>query len=985
MVANDPRVLDVARFADELPAVGRWPLEGPLMPATPRATFSLDGEWEFIADPERRYRNDDLPVGEPIQVPGCWEAQVARPYRIITAWYRRSFDVPPDWAGSRVVLRFGAVMYSCIVFLNGREIGRHEGGYTPFELEAGDAIAAGPNDLVVRVVNPLNGIEEYPAFSVEEMLLAQEFEPDLPLSEVPHGKQTWYSSQSGLWQSVTIERRAPVSIASLRVRPDVSGAAADVTWALDGAPSGGRAPEVLVLTVLDPAGATVATERVDLAGRSSGTAKVPIPNPRLWDIGEPNLYRVEARLDSGDDIGDELSVRFGMREIATRDGRILLNGRPIYLLGALDQDLYPDTISTPPSREYLAEQFRLARQMGLNLLRCHIKVPDPAYLDAADEAGILVWCELPSWTRFSSMAATRGHQTLEGMVAALDNHPSVVIWTIINEDWGTQLRYEARDRHWLRGMYDWLKALDPTRLVVDNSACETPQTPNFHLRTDLADFHVYFVAPDNAIRWRNMIEDFARRPNWLWSPHGDAAPRGDEPLVLSEFGSWGLPRLDRLISHHRREPWWFRTGRHYYRPTGLGRRFVKYGLDRIWPTVDDLAEATQWHQFEGLQYEIGQLRRHDSIQGYVITELTDAYWEANGLLDAMRGTKVYHDRLAALNAPDVIVADLARRDLCSAEPLRGELFLSSYGPSSGPGRVMWELLIGDGQRVAGEVPVDPWPQGGSRSVGWIEADVPDVVGVSDARLVLRAIDGDGHERAVDEIRLAVLPSSSRRTTQPLDIAVHDPLDIWGVAERVRALGHNVVPDDGQALVVATEITDRLRAHLDGGGRALVLVRSRSALPDDHDLTRRVAIQLRRLPHSGWPGQRSPWDGDWVTSWSWLDHAALPGLPARNPLDFAYEEVLPDHVLLGYDPVRHRDEVPAGMFVGWIHAPAAIVWSFGQGRGAVTVTTFRVAPESGPVATLLLERLIQQAATIDRRDGRRGPETAQSAAATVAPA
>jgi hypothetical protein len=154
-------------------------------------------------------------------------------------------------------------------------------------------------------------------------------------------------------------------------------------------------------------------------------------------------------------------------------------------------------------------------------------------------------------------------------------------------------------------------------------------------------------------------------------------------------------------------------------------------------------------------------------------------------------------------------------------------------------------------------------------------------------------------------------------------------------------------------------------RLDAGGRALVLVRTREAIPTDHDLARRVSVHLRRLPHSGWPGQRSPWEGDWVTSWSWILHDALPGLPKRNPLDFAYEEVLPDHVLLGYDPQRHRDEVAAGMFVGWVHTPAANVWTFPQGRGAVTLTTFRVAPESGPVATLLLERLIQQAAAAER--------------------
>lgn len=934
-----------------------------------RASHSLDGEWRFIADPERLYRADSLPEGDPIKVPGPWEAQVARPYRIITAWYRRPVDVPADWAGDRIILRFGAVMYRCAVFLNGERIGEHEGGYLPFEADATEAARPGEsNELAVLVVNPLNAIDEYPAFSVEEVLLAQEFEPDLPLSEAPHGKQTWYSSTSGIWQSVWLDRRPMVALGPLRVRPDVKGSRAIVRWSVD-ADENAPVPPTIELVVQDPDGADIGRELVETAGRRDGVVHLSIPDPRLWDIDQPNLYTVEGRLLDGDEV-DRVGARFGMRSVETLDGRIMLNGRPIYMLGALDQDHYPDTISTPPSRAYLDEQVRLAREMGINLLRCHIKVPDPAYLDAADEAGILVWAELPNWTRFTSVAGARGRRTLERMVEELGNHPSIIIWTIINEDWGTQLRYEARDRHWLRDTYHWLKALDPTRLVVDNSACETPQTPNFHLATDLADFHVYFVAPDNAVRWRGMIEDFARRPQWLWSPHGDAEQRGDEPLILSEFGSWGLPRLDPIFRHHGREPWWFATGRHYYRPTGIRRRFTAYGLDRIWPTLDHLAEATQWHQFDAMQYEIGQLRRHDSIQGYVVTELTDAYWEANGLLDPMRGRKVYHDRLAQLNAPDVVVVDIKRRDICSLERLQAEIHLSSYGEASDGGRISWELRIGDGQVVEGELPVREWPTSGVLPVGSLDVSVPDVATVVDAQLITQAFDGHGRQRAVDELRLAVVPSASRRTDSPLSIGILDPLDIWGVTDRVERLGHRIVAPDDADLIVATELTDELMDRLDAGGRALVLVRTRAAIPEGHDLARRVSIHLRRLPHSGWPGQRSPWEGDWVTSWSWILHDQMAGLPKRNPLDFAYEEVLPDHVLLGYDPARHRDEVTAGMFVGWVHTPAAIDWTFRQGRGAVTLTTFRVAPESGPVATLLLERLIQQAANADRRAGPR---------------
>ncbi|MBA2756939.1 MAG: hypothetical protein H0U37_05805 [Chloroflexi bacterium] len=870
-------------------------------------------------------------------------------------------------------MTFQAVMYRCVVFLNGVRVGAHEGGYTSFDVDLGDAARPGEtNDLLVYVVNPLNALDQYPAFSVEDVSAAEHLEPDTPLSEAPHGKQTWYSSQSGIWLSVGIERRPALALGRPRLQPDVAGSQVLVRWSLDGSGEAGAlglpVGSVLRVELEAPDGAAlVPHDEHPAAGATSGSIALSIPNALLWDLGQPNLYRATIRLL--DPTGMELDVvtdRFGMRDVRTEDGRVVLNGRPIYLLAALDQDLYPTTISTAPDRDYLTEQMRLTREMGLNLLRFHIKAPDPAYLEAADEAGLLVWCELPNWSRFTSLSAARGIETLEAMVEDLGNHPSVAIWTIINEDWGTNLRYEARDRNWLRESYAWLKALDPSRLVVDNSACSTPTTPNFHVVTDLADFHVYFLAPDNAIRWRNEIADFAKRPRWMWSPHGDTTERGDEPLILSEFGSWGLPRLDRIFADTGREPWWFRTGRHYYQPTGIQRRFAASGLDRIWSSLDELAEATQWHQFEAMQYQIGQLRRHDSIAGFVVTELTDAYWEANGLLDVGRGPKAYHDRLPALFSADVVLADLPCRDLYGGGTLEAELSLAAYGPPTGGGEVRWSLEIDGRPPVEGRLPLQAWPESGTSVIGTLQLAVPDVEAVADARLRLSAVEAGGRSRASDELRLAILPASARRTTAPLRIAVHDPLDIWGIAARLRDLGHDVVPIDCADLVVASELTEAIVARIDAGGRALILVRSRSAISEDHDLARRVGIHLRRLPHGGWPGQRSPWEGDWVTSWSWILPGEFGGLPERNPLDFAYEAVLPDHVLLGHDPERHRDEVSSGMFVGWVDAPAALIWSFLQGRGAVTMTTFRVAPENGPVATVLLEGLLQHAVVADRR-------------------
>jgi hypothetical protein len=257
------------------------------------------------------------------------------------------------------------------------------------------------------------------------------------------------------------------------------------------------------------------------------------------------------------------------------------------------------------------------------------------------------------------------------------------------------------------------------------------------------------------------------------------------------------------------------------------------------------------------------------------------------------------------------------------------------------------------------LPVPSWPDHTSAPVGTATVEVPQVDEVTDARLSWLLRGARGEVRSGDSLRLAILPGVLRG--DPLAVAVHDPLGMWGIADRVASLGHRSSDLESSDVLVAASLDERVVDHADAGGHVLVLVRTQEAVPRSVDLARRVSVQLRRLPAAGWPGQRSPWEGDWVTSFSWMLPELQRGLPDRRPLDFAYTEVLPDHVLLGYEPVRHADEVSAGMFVGWVHAPAAIEWRFPQGAGSITLTTFRVAPEAGPVATHLLDRLLRRAA------------------------
>ena len=204
---------------------------------------------------------------------------------------------------------------------------------------------------------------------------------------------------------------------------------------------------------------------------------------------------------------------------------------------ALDQDYYSEGICTPPSLEFLEDQLLKAKALGLNLLRCHIKVPDPRYYDVADRLGMLIWTEISNVAVFTEASARRMSDTMQGILARDGNHPCIVIWTIINEDWGMRGCEDPAHRAWLAETYDWLKALDPTRLVVDNSPCHS----NFHVKTDFNDFHYYRSVPERRAEWDALTAEFAAGADWAWSPYGDAQSGGISDFWCRKLASGTRP------------------------------------------------------------------------------------------------------------------------------------------------------------------------------------------------------------------------------------------------------------------------------------------------------------------------------------------------------------------------------------------------------------------------------------------------------------
>ncbi|HEX6070902.1 MAG TPA: glycoside hydrolase family 2 TIM barrel-domain containing protein, partial [Longimicrobiaceae bacterium] len=300
----------------------------------------------------------------------------------------------------------------------------------------------------------------------------------------------------------------------------------------------------LRLEFADPS-VPVATQPV-ARGAERVTFSVPVPDARLWSLEDPHLYEVTARLSGAGTAADEVRSYFGMREISVVDlpgsdiPYVAINGEPVYLQLALDQAYHPEGYYTFPNDQFTRDEVLRARQIGLNGLRVHIKVPLPRKLYWADRLGMLIMEDLPNfWGEPDAEARQESERTLREMISRDYNHPSVFSWIVFNETWGLRHRegerevYRPETKQWVVSMYRTAKELDPTRLVEDNSVC----CGVGHTETDLNSWHSYLPGWEWEEHLRVMSDSTFPGSGWNFE---DGWRQGRQPNINSEFGNvWG--------------------------------------------------------------------------------------------------------------------------------------------------------------------------------------------------------------------------------------------------------------------------------------------------------------------------------------------------------------------------------------------------------------------------------------------------------------
>jgi galactose mutarotase len=502
---------------------------------------SLNGLWDYaITDSDAA--QPDAWDGR-ILVPFAVQSQlsgVARPVsETQRLWYRRAFRAPPLARGGRLLLHFGAVDWEAVIYLNGRKVGEHRGGYDPFTCDVTDAVRPGVQELVVSVWDPTDRGPQ------------------------PRGKQVlspggiWYSAVTGIWQTVWLEPVPATYVRGLVITPDVDAGTVRVRVESEGAQS---APNVRV-AVLD------GRDRVAEGGGAAGAElTIPVPRAKLWSPRDPFLYGLRVSLAGG----DAVTSYFGMRKIAVgADGagfnRLLLNGRPLFELGTLDQGWWPDGLYTAPTDSALRYDLETLRRLGFNLIRKHVKVEPERWYWWCDRLGMLVWQDMPSGNNDTPAGRDDFGAELGRVVDALRNHPSIVMWVPFNEGWGQH----DTDRY-----VAWLKTHDPTRLVDDASGWSDRRVG------DVVDMHDY-PGP------------------------GMPALEPGRAAVLGEFGGLGLP----IAGHvwNARSTWGYRSF------ASLGSLWSAYRglMQRLRPLVAGGLAAAVYTQTTDVETEVNGLMTYD--------------------------------------------------------------------------------------------------------------------------------------------------------------------------------------------------------------------------------------------------------------------------------------------------------------------------------------------------------------------------------------
>ena len=641
----------------------------------PRVRVDLNGTWQFRLDPKYeglagedkglagKWNQSGVPFADKIQVPGNWQAQGFGPARAHLrhdyqgkAWYRRSVEAPADWAGKRIWLHLGGTANTADVYVNGKHVGFVEDYVTPYEFDVTEAIRPGAvNTIACRVDST---------------------------SPAPTGLFNFVGHWGGLYRGVYLEARSDVTIDDVFVIPDVQNKTARTQVVVGrGATTGSWKGELLVR--IAPAGGGNVLEgrgAVCLAAdqRESDPVRVNVTLPEMhaWSPEAPFLYTIEVSLSSTGGLVDQVRDRFGMRQFTVGDGGVLLlNGRPYFVRGLVDDTVEVLTGTQHPDKQVYVRRLSLIKRYGFNAVRFLANTPIKEYFEAADEVGVLIMAEGQVYYPKLRASIPLLKKQVVRIAKAYRNHPSWYIFSAGNELY--ECKGSKPDPQWMDYVFyahDTFKRLDPTRLFVASDGVD--------------------ISPSDVVT----------RPAHSFSPVALEAAAADErtkslPLIWHEFPNMFLmPLPDCTIAQK-----WTGVFQDDRRVSWFGQQIAELGLAQRYPLVRQRSIDLFYLYLKQL---FESARHSPTMDGF-------AYWLIADWIGANEGDACFAGILSSLyepekfpepgpilqfNSPTVILADAGvdRRVLAAGERRSVTLTVSHYGaqPITG-GRLSWKVCDAD--------------------------------------------------------------------------------------------------------------------------------------------------------------------------------------------------------------------------------------------------------------------------------------------------
>lgn len=583
-------------------------------PEYPRPQFeradwvNLNGQWTYSLDPVESGWERGLPSSKGfdgnITVPFGPESKLSgvehRDF-IPCIWYQRDITVPADWNGRDIMLNLGAVYYESEIYIDGKFVNRHFGGSDSYSVDITKFVEPGKtHSLVISAKSDLRNRKQGAGKqSLREGLF-----------------ECMYNRTTGIWQTIWMEPVAKKGIAKATILPDIDRGqvAVQVNMRHD------DRSNLLTIEVKDGKKVVAKTTTPVTSG---SIVTLPMRNAKLWTPETPNLYDIVFTLkDAKGNVIDKVDSYFGMRKVHIEGNQFYLNNEPYYQRLVLDQGFYPESNWTAPTDNDLRRDIEIGKQAGFNGARLHQKVFDERYYYWADKLGYLTWGEAPSWgLDANDPEAARNFLSEWSNIVARDvNHPSLVVWTPLNEEWWPDEKQYPR---FVTDIYNVTKNIDPTRPVNTTSG-------GTQIVTDIWASHSY---EQNPRRLQDLVKDggkmYTHRPDIQARTRGNVGfnrpvlndrydfPQYDgQPYILDEFG-------------------------------GIKCMEANPAEGAAWGYGD--AAQTKEDFYKRLEGQVAALMSIPELMcGYCYTQITDVEQEQNGIYYYNREPKYDMERIRAI-------------------------------------------------------------------------------------------------------------------------------------------------------------------------------------------------------------------------------------------------------------------------------------------------------------------------------------------------